>query len=63
VYRRGGSVVALNNDTTAVEIRLPALDVTTDALSLCAPARRVADGVLIGIPARTGCVFQRSGQR
>ncbi|HEV7588265.1 MAG TPA: alpha-amylase family glycosyl hydrolase, partial [Longimicrobium sp.] len=62
VYRRGASVVALNNDTTSVELRLPAVDVATDALGLCAPPRRVVDGVVIAIPARTGCVFQRPAQ-
>jgi hypothetical protein len=61
VYRRGASVVALNNDTTAVEIRLSGMQITTDALGLCAPARRMGDGVAITVPARTGCVFQRSG--
>lgn len=61
VYRRGASVVALNNDTTAVEIRLSGVQITTDALGLCAPARREGDGVAITVPARTGCVFQRSG--
>jgi glycosidase len=57
VYARGRTVVALNNDTAAVEIRLPALDIGEDALGLCAPARRVEGATLIAVPARTGCVF------
>jgi glycosidase len=57
VYQRGASVVALNNDTSAVDVKLPALPIGNDALGYCAPARRVADGVMISIPARTGCVF------
>ena len=62
VYRRGPSVVALNNDTTAAEIRLPGVNVTADALGLCAPARRIVNGVILTVPARTGCVFRHSGQ-
>ncbi|HEX2094039.1 MAG TPA: alpha-amylase family glycosyl hydrolase [Longimicrobiaceae bacterium] len=57
VYRRGRSVVALNNDTTPAEIRLPALEIGDDALGLCAPARREGGGVTLVVPARTGCVF------
>jgi glycosidase len=57
VYQRGKSVVALNNDTTAVEIRLPALEIGNDALGLCAPARRDAGATVINVPARTGCIF------
>ena len=57
VYRRGRTVVAINNDTTAVDVRLPGLDLGSDALGLCPAPRRMADSVAIRIPARTGCVF------
>lgn len=57
VYRRGRSVVALNNDTKSVEIRLPLMSMPNDALGICAPPRRDADGVTLVIPPRAGCVF------
>jgi glycosidase len=57
VYRRGRTVVAINNDTKPAEIRLPGLDLAEDALGLCAPPRRDAQGVTLTVPARTGCVF------
>lgn len=57
VYRRGRTVVALNNDTKPVEIRLPAMPLPADALGLCTAPRADAGGVTIVVPARTGCVF------
>lgn len=62
VFRRGRTLVVLNNDTTTVTIALPEdqwpMGVTpTDALGACsAPARRGGELVLT-VPARTGCVF------
>jgi glycosidase len=57
VYRRGASVVALNNDVKPVEVRLAVPDLPNDALGLCAAPRREGGGVTVVIPARTGCVF------
>ena len=57
VYRRGRTVVAINNDTKPAEIRLPAIDLATDALGLCAPPRQDGAGVIVSVPARTGCIF------
>jgi glycosidase len=57
VYRRGRTVVALNNGTKPAEVRLPSMDLPADALGLCPAARRDARGVTLVIPARTGCVF------
>jgi neopullulanase len=57
VYRRGRTIIALNNDTRAAEIRLPALDVLDDALGLCPTTRRDAGGVTLVVPPRTGCIF------
>lgn len=57
VFRRGATVVALNNDTTAAEVRIPATSLGADVLGRCAPPRRDGDAVVIGIPARAGCVF------
>ncbi|HEX2079866.1 MAG TPA: alpha-amylase family glycosyl hydrolase [Longimicrobium sp.] len=61
VYRRGATVVALNNDTTAAEVRVPAAELPEvpgpDVLGRCAPPRRDGGAVVIAIPPRTGCVF------
>lgn len=57
VYRRGRTVVALNNDTSRVEIRLPVMSLPADALGLCPAPRRDAGGMTLVIPPRTGCVF------
>lgn len=57
VYRRGRSVVALNNGSETARVRLPALDIATDALGVCEPARPEGGGVALVIPPRSGCVF------
>ncbi len=57
VYRRGRTVVAINNDTRAVEVRVPSLDATTDTLGLCAAPRRDGNAYVIALPPRSGCVF------
>jgi neopullulanase len=57
VYRRGRTVVALNNDTTAVTVRLPIRTLPADALGICPAPRPDAGGVSIVIPKRSGCVF------
>ena len=57
VYRRGRTVVALNNDTTAATIRLPVATLPDDALGLCSRPTRDATATVIVIPARAGCVF------
>src|SRR5688500_3339124 len=57
VYRRGRSVVALNNDTTTATIRLPGVTLGEDALGIC--ARPVADSgaAVVVVPRRAGCIF------
>lgn len=57
VYRRGRTVVALNNDVRAVEVRVDSLDRTVDALGACTAPRREGDTYVIVVPPRTGCVF------
>jgi glycosidase len=57
VYRRGRTVVALNNDTTSVTIRLPIAALPDDALGVCAKPRAENGGVTIVVPRRSGCVF------
>jgi neopullulanase len=57
VYRRGRTVIALNNDDKPAEVRLPAMDLPNDALGVCAAPRRDGDATVITIPARKGCIF------
>ena len=57
VYRRGGTIVALNNDTTAVTLQLPVATLPGDALGICPAPRRAGTTVTIVVPARGGCVF------
>ncbi|HEU4641177.1 MAG TPA: alpha-amylase family glycosyl hydrolase [Gemmatimonadaceae bacterium] len=61
VYRRGRTVVALNNDTSRVEVHLPAgalpAVLPTDALGHCPAPRRDGGEVSLVIPARRGCIF------
>jgi glycosidase len=63
VYRRGGTMVALNNDTTAVTVRLPQFTLGADLLGLCANPRAEGSVVAITLPKRTGCVFPVTGGR
>ncbi len=57
VYRRGRTVVAINNDARPVEVRVAALESLTDALGICSPARRDGNSFVIALPARSGCVY------
>ncbi|HEV7706306.1 MAG TPA: hypothetical protein VGO46_18555, partial [Gemmatimonadaceae bacterium] len=57
VYQRGKTVIALNNDTTAATVILPAMTLPEDALGVCSAPAAGAGGVTIVIPARSGCVF------
>ncbi|MFN8574965.1 MAG: alpha-amylase family glycosyl hydrolase [Gemmatimonadaceae bacterium] len=57
VYRRGKTVVALNNDVKPVEVTLPVLSLPNDALGVCEAPVRTSTGVTLRIPARSGCVF------
>ncbi|MBC8089343.1 MAG: hypothetical protein H7Z40_18925 [Phycisphaerae bacterium] len=57
VYRRGASVVAINNDTTAVTVNVEAVVPASDALGVCrAPVRKGAM-TEITMPAWSSCVF------
>jgi glycosidase len=58
VYKRGKTVIALNNDTTAATVTLPAMTLPADALGVCSAPTGDSAGVTIVIPARSGCVFQ-----
>ncbi|MCU0617690.1 MAG: alpha-amylase family glycosyl hydrolase, partial [Gemmatimonadaceae bacterium] len=57
VYRRGRVVVAINNDTTSAEVRVPAVVPARDALGVCgAPTGSGAVRTVV-LPARSSCVF------
>ena len=57
VYRRGRTVVAINNGTAAETVTLPAMTLGADVLKTCAAPVTVAGGVALTIPARSSCVF------
>jgi glycosidase len=59
VYRRGETIVALNNDTTATTVRvpLPAGGLRADLLAACETPRIEGREAVVAIPARTGCLF------
>ena len=58
VYRRGGTVVAINNGTTPAVVTLSTTVVGADRLKSCAaPAAAPGGGSTLTIPARSSCVF------
>jgi len=57
VYERGKTVIALNNDTTAATVSLPAMNLPADALGVCSAPTVDGSSVTIVIPARSGCIF------
>lgn len=57
VYRRGKTVVALNNDVKPVEVTLPVTGLPNDALGICEAPTKTSTGVMVRIPARSGCIF------
>ena len=57
VYRRGETVVALNNDSLPARVGLPITALGADLLGSCTPPRLEAGMVVANIPARTGCLF------
>jgi glycosidase len=57
VYRRGHTIVALNNDTTPARVHLATMPLHADALGVCSMPTADASGVTLEVPARSGCVF------
>jgi glycosidase len=57
VYRRGRTVVALNNDTASVKVRVPGIVPETMLLGTCQSSRVERSVVEIAIPGRSGCIF------
>jgi glycosidase len=57
VYRRGNTVIALNNARGPVEVSIAARAIGADALGQCGSPRQASGVLTINIPARAGCVF------
>lgn len=57
VYRRGGTVVAINNGTGAADVTVPLMTLGADALKTCPAPRRDGTNMVLTIPARSSCVF------
>lgn len=57
VYRRGNTLVAINNDTVAIVARVPIGMLGEDLLGLCGKPAGSGLAVEVRIPARTGCVL------
>ena len=57
VYRRGKTVIAINNGTTPATVKLPAMTLAPDVLKSCAAPTSGTDGLSLTIPARSSCVF------
>ncbi len=57
IYRRGGTVVALNNGSAPATVTLPAMTLGADVLKVCGAPTTSASGMSLTIPARSSCVF------
>jgi glycosidase len=57
VYARGRSVIALNNDTAAVTVRLPVWSLGAYFLGICAQPRSEGGAAVVMIPRRSVCIF------
>jgi glycosidase len=62
VYRRGATVVALNNDTTAVTVTVRTRALGDDLLGGCGRPVAEAGIARLAIPPRTGCLFPDSAR-
>ncbi len=57
VYRRGGTIVAINNGKEASDVTIPATALPADALGVCAAGRPVNGATVVRVPARASCIF------
>ena len=57
VYRRGKTVVAINNGTSPETVKLPTMTLGGDVLKTCGAATKDGAGISLTIPARSSCVF------
>ena len=56
-YRRGATVVVLNNGATPADVAVPVAALGAPALGRCAVRAGGAGSVLVSVAARSGCVF------
>lgn len=57
VYRRGGTVVAINNGKEASDVTIPVAALPADALGVCAAGRTENGATVVRVPARASCIF------
>ena len=57
VYRRGKTVIAINNGAAPATVKLPAMTLGADVLKACAAPKSATDGISLTIPARSSCLF------
>jgi len=57
VYRRGGTIVAINNGKEASDLTIPATALPADALGVCTAGRPVNGATVVRVPARASCIF------
>ena len=57
VYRRGETIVAINNGKEASDVTIPAAALPTDALGVCATGRAMNGATVVRVPARASCIF------
>lgn len=56
-YRRGATVVAINNGKQPATVTLPVRGIGADLLGACPSATPATTGVTLTIPQRTGCIL------
>jgi neopullulanase len=56
-YRRGRTVVVINNGTAEAKVVLPAMSLGADVLKTCAAPVRTGEQMTLTLPARSSCVF------
>lgn len=57
VYRRGTTVVAINNGKEAIDVTMPVASLPADALGACAAGRSANGTTIVRLPARGSCIF------
>lgn len=57
VYRRGGTIVAINNGKEASDVTIPVAALPADALGVCAAGRAEGGATVVRVPARASCIF------
>lgn len=57
VYRRGGTIVAINNGKDASDVTIPVATLPADALGTCAAGRSEQGATVVRVPARASCIF------